>query len=155
MWAAAVKSVLAAAVKRLFGTAMGRGVMLGASLMIGAGVSWWLFSDHYYDKGVAACQLGRATDTNAANVAQGETNIANNRKASEIGKAADEEAAKVAADAEQAKNESKETIHDVYKKPPVTAPVAVGSCVHPLDERVQDRIGAARDAAVKARSAPR
>ena len=145
----------AAAIKWLFGTAMGRGVMLGASLMIGAGVSWWLFSDHYYDKGVTDCQLGRATDTNAANVAQGETNIANNQTASEIGKVADAEAAKVAADAEEAKNDSKETIHDVYKKPPVTAPVAVGSCVHPLDERVQDRIGKARAAAVEARSPAR
>ena len=144
-----------AAIKWLFGTAMGRGVMLGASLMIGAGVSWWLFSDHYYDKGVAACQLGRATDTNAANVAQGEKNIADNQTSSDIGKAADAEAAKVAADAEEAKNDSKETIHDVYKKPPVTAPVAVGSCVHPLDERVQDRISKARAAAVEAGSAAR
>ena len=136
----------AAAIKWLFGTAMGRGVMLGASLMIGAGVSWWLFSDHYYDKGVASCQAGRATDTNAANVAQGEKNIASNQTSSDIGKAAD---------AEAAKNNSKETIHDVYKKPPVTAPVAVGSCVHPLDERVQDQISKARAAAVEAGSAAR
>ena len=143
------------AITWLFGTAMGRGVLLGGSIAIGMALGWYAFSTHYYDKGVAACQLGRATDTNAANVAQGEKNIANNRASSDIGKTADAEAAKVAADAEAAKNNSKETIHDVYKKPPVTAPVAVGSCVHPLDERVQDRIGKARAAAVEARSPAR
>ena len=143
------------AIAWLFGTAMGRGVLLGGSIAIGVALGWYAFSTHYYDKGVAACQLGRATDTNAANVAQGEKNIADNQTSSDIGKAADAEAAKVAADAEEAKNDSKETIHDVYKKPPVTAPVAVGSCVHPLDERVQDRISKARAAAVEAGSAAR
>lgn len=145
----------AKAIAWLFGTSMGRGVLLGASMSIGAVASWYVFKTHYYDAGFQACQLGRATDTNAANVAQGETNIANNQTSSEIGKTADAEAAKVAADAEAAKNDSKETIHDVYKKPPVTAPVAVGSCVHPLDERVQDRIKAARAAAVEARGSAR
>ena len=139
----------------VFGTAVGRGVLLGGCIAIGVGLGWYAFSTHYYNKGMAACQARRMADANAANVAQGEKNIANNQTASEIGKVADAEAAKVAADAEAAKNDSKETIRDVYKKPPVTAPVAVGSCVHPLDERVQDRIGAARAAAVEARSAPR
>lgn len=140
----------AAAIKWLFGTSMGRGVLLGSSIMIGAGLSWWLFSDHYYDQGVAACEAGRLGDTNAANVAQGEANITNNQTSSQIAKETDAEAAKVVADAEQAKSDSKETTHEVYKKPPVTAPVAIGSCVHPVDERVQDRIGKARAAAAKA-----
>lgn len=142
----------AAAIKWLFGTAMGRGVLMGGSIMIGMGIGWYAFSTHYYNEGVAACEAGRATDTNAANVAQGERNIEQNKTSSEIAKETDAEAAKVIEDVETAKAESKETIHDVYKKPPVTAPVAIGSCVHPLDERVQDRIGKARAAAAKARS---
>lgn len=142
-------------IARLFGTAMGRGVLLGASMSIGALVSWYAFKTHYYDAGFQACQLGRVTDTNAANVAQGKQNTANNEASSEAGKLADAEAAKVAADAEAAKQDSQETVHEVYKKPPVTAPIVVGSCVHPLDERVQDRIGAARAAAAQARTAPR
>jgi len=139
----------------LFGTAMGRGVLLGSSLMIGAGLSWWAFSDHYYEKGKTDCELGRAEDTNAANVARGEQNIANNQVSSDLAKVNDVAGAKAAADAEQANNNAKETIHDVYKKPPVTAPVALGSCVHPVDERVQDRIAAARAAAAAAGSPPR
>lgn len=143
------------AVGWLFGTAMGRGVLLGGSIAIGMALGWYVFSTHYYNEGVASCQAGRVEDTNAANVAQGEQNIADNLTSSEIGKAADADAAKVAADAEEAKNDSKETVHEVYKKPPVTAPVAIGSCVHPLDERVQDRIGKARAAAVEARGPAR
>ncbi|MGH8074274.1 MAG: hypothetical protein ACREO4_09390 [Lysobacter sp.] len=145
----------ATAIKWLFGTAMGRGVLMGGSIAIGMALGWYAFSTHYYNAGVASCQAGRATDTNAANVAQGEKNIADNETASSIGKAADEEAAKVIEDAEQAKEESKESIHDVYKKPPVTAPVVAGSCVHPLDDRVQDRISKARAAAVAARGTAR
>lgn len=142
----------ATAIKWLFGTAMGRGVLMGGSIAIGMALGWWAFSTHYYNQGVAECQAGRATDTNAANVAQGEQNIANNKTSSDIAKETDAEAVKVAEDAEKAKSESKETIENVYKKPPVTAPVAIGSCVHPVDERVQDRISKARAAAAKARS---
>src|SRR3546814_5564724 len=90
----------------LFGTAMGRGVLLGASMSIGAFVSWYAFKTHYYDTGFQACQLGRATDTNEANVAQGEQNAANNETSSEAGKLADVEAAKVAAEAEAADRKS-------------------------------------------------
>ena len=137
----------------LVGTKAGRSVALLAALAIGAVVSWYVFSTHYFSAGVASCQSGRLADTNAANVAQGETNISNNETSSSVGKVADEEAADLADDVEEAKRDSQETIHEVYKKPPVTAPVAVGSCVHPLDERVQDRIGDARAAAAEARAA--
>lgn len=143
------------AVLWLFGTAMGRGVLLGSSLMIGAGLSWWLFADHYYDKGKTDCELGRAVDTNEANVAQGEQNAANNATSSEVGKTADAEAAKLAEEAERAKHETKETVDEIYRKPPVTAPVAVGSCMHPLDDRVQQQIERARAAAVEARGTAR
>ena len=142
----------AAVLKFLFATKMGRGVLLGGSVAIGILIGWYAFSTHYYNEGVASCQAGRLTDTNAANVKQGNDNIANNKTSSNIAKETDAEAAKVAADVEQAKQESKETVHEVYKNPPVTAPIVVGSCVHPVDERVQDRIAKARAAAAKARS---
>lgn len=142
----------ATAIAWLIGTKAGRSVALALALLVGVLLSWWAFSSHYYDQGYAACQSGRATDTNAANVAQGEQNIANNKTSSELAKEADAEAIRVVEDAEKAKTESKETVSDVYKKPPVTAPVAIGSCVHPVDDRVQDRISKARAAAAKARS---
>lgn len=136
----------------LFGTHMGRGVLLGGSLMIGAGLSWWGFSDHYYQKGKTDCQLSRATDANAANVAQGEQNAANNLVSSQIG----QDAAKAGAAAVDAANTAtatgKEKIDVVYRDPPKTAPIALGSCVHPVDARVQDQFEQARAAAVEARS---
>lgn len=138
------------AIAWLFGTSMGRGVLLGGSLMIGAGASWYLFSDHYYEKGKTDCQLARAQDTNAANVAQGEKNIANNQASSTIGKAASEAATKLVDKIDTDTDKSKETIHVVYRDPPKTAPVAYGSCVHPVDDRVQERFEQARAAAAAA-----
>ena len=141
----------AKAIAWLFGTKTGRTVAMTSAVFIGAFASWYGFKTHYFNEGVASCQSGRLADTNAANVAQGEANIAANETASEVAKQADVEAAKVAEDAEKAKHDSKETVHNVYKQPPVTAPIAVGSCVHPVDKRVQDRIAEARAAAAKAR----
>jgi hypothetical protein len=141
----------ATAIKWLFGTAMGRGVLLGGSIAIGAFASYYGFKTYHFNQGVASCEAGRLGDANAANVAQGERNIEQNKTSSEIAKDTDAEAAKVIADAERAKANSKESIHDVYKKAPVTAPIAVGSCVHPVDARVQERIRKARIAAAKAR----
>lgn len=139
------------AIAWLFGTQMGRGVLLGGSLMIGAGISWWAFSDHYYQKGITDCQLAREKDANKANVAQGEKNIANNQVASAIG----QDAAKAGAAAIETANTKvetgKEKIHVIYRDPPVTAPVALGSCVHPVDDRVQDDFEQARTAAIGAR----
>lgn len=135
----------------LFGTKTGRAVFTAAIIA----ACWWGFSTHYYNNGVKDCQSQRSTDTNAANVAQGEKNIASNQTSSAIEKKSDADAARVASEAEGANNQSKETVREVYRNPPATAPVAVGSCVHPLDQRVQDRISSARAAAVEARGPAR
>lgn len=138
------------AVRWLFGTSMGRGVLLGGSLMVGAGASWWLFSAHYYEKGKTDCQLAQAQDTNAANVAQGERNAANNAVSSQIGKDAADAGNTLATDATRAAEKQKEKIDVVYREPPATAPVALGSCVHPVDDRVQHQFEQARAAAIEA-----
>jgi hypothetical protein len=137
--------------KFLFGTAMGRGVLLGGSIAIGFGIGWYAFSSHYYDNGLADGRAECMKDANDANVITGKTNIANNQTSSTIGKEADERAAEIIEDAEEAKQNSKESVNDVYDKPPVTAPVSFDSCVHPLDDLVQDRIRDARAAASGAR----
>lgn len=124
----------------LFSTQMGRGVLMGGSIAIGMAIGWYAFSTHYYNEGVAKCQADHMAAANRSNVAQGQQNIDHNKTSSSISKTTDADVAKVAAETEQAKYESKETTRDVYDKPPVTAPVAIGSCVHPLDDRVQKRI---------------
>lgn len=140
------------AIKWLFGTSMGRGVLLGCSLMVGAGASWWLFSDHYYGKGKTDCQLARLQDTNLANVAQGERNAANNATSSQIGQESAKAGNAAVDDAVKAAETSKEKVDVVYRDPPATAPVAYGSCVHPVDDRVQQQFEQARAAAVEARA---
>ena len=134
----------------LLGTATGRGVLIGGSITLGMALGWWAFSSHYYDKGKAECEAARAVDTNAANVAQGEKNVAANKTSSGISAAADAAARGVIHDANTDDQDAKETINETYKKPPVTAPVSIGACVHPVDDRVQDRIKAARAAAAGA-----
>ena len=131
----------------LLGTATGRGVLIGGSITIGLAAGWWAFSSHYYDKGKAECEAARAVDTNAANVAQGEKNAAANQTSSGISSAADAAAQTAVTEAQKDNQSAKETIDETYRKPPVTAPVVIGSCVHPVDDRVQDRIQAARAAA--------
>lgn len=144
--------MLSTVVAWLFGTHMGRGVLLGGSLAIGAGLSWWGFSDHYYEKGKTDCQLARAVGTNAANVAQGEQNAANNQVSSMIGQEAAKAGAAAVEAAQNATNSGKEKVDVVYRDAPATAPVALGSCVHPVDVRVQDEFEKARAAAVEARA---
>ena len=139
-------------IKWLFGTAMGRGVLLGSSLAIGAAVSWWVFSGHYYEKGKNDCELARVSDVNAANVAQGEQNAANNQTASAIGQETAKAGDAVIDQVNNTVETGKEKIRVVYRDPPVTAPVAPGSCVHPVDDRVQDQFEQARASAVEARA---
>ena len=136
----------------LLGTKIGRTTLATLAVCLVVWLSWLGFSAHYYNAGVAACQLGLATDTNAANVAQGEKNIDNNLISGRIGKESASQRNELLDAVETDRNNSKESITDVYKAPPATAPVALGSCVHPVDRRVQDRLEAARAAAVGARS---
>ncbi len=134
----------------LFGTAMGRGVLLGLSMTLGLVGGWYAFSTHYYEKGLAECRSQTAEKANEQNVKQGEQNAKNNVVSSEIGKTADNAAASVLADTQADEAESKETVDHVYARPPVTAPVSSCVPVHPVDDRVQQRIRSARLAATGA-----
>lgn len=126
--------------KWLFGTAMGRGVLLGGSISIGIAAGWYLFSSHYEDKGYQKCQAEQLEAINKGNVKQAQENAEKDKLGSEIAQAATEGAEAVVKEADDNAVSTKEEIKDVYKKPPATAPVALGSCVHPVDQRVQDRI---------------
>lgn len=140
----------ATALKWLLGTQTGRGVLIGGSIAIGMAVGWFAFSTHYYNEGVAACEAKLLRAANTSNVAQAATNEKNNATASAVATAATKAGAAVIADADESADESKGVIADVYKKPPTTAPVSLAACVHPVDDRVQDRIGAAVRAANEA-----
>ena len=130
-------------IKWLFGTAMGRGVLLGGSIAIGLALGWWLFSSHYDSQGYLRCKNEQAEAAAAANAEQAEKNAANDAASAEVGQQTADAANTVVRDADAGTSTAKETIEDVYAKPPSTAPLALGSCVHPVDQRVQDDIDAA------------
>lgn len=134
----------------LFGTAMGRGVLLGASISIGVAAGWYIFSSHYETVGYNKCQSEHQEALNKANAEQAAENARKNELGSAIAKDAAENADATVKDADANTTTTKEGISDAYKDPPRTAPVSIGSCVHPVDDRVQDRI----DAAVREANTP-
>lgn len=131
----------------LFGTQMGRGVVLAGSVAIGAGISWYVFSEHYEQIGYEKCKAEQQADKDKANIAQQQENEEKEKLGSDIAKKAGEEAADVIKQADNSNTTTKKEIEDVYSKPAVTAPVALGSCSHPVDKRVQERIDRAVEAA--------
>ena len=135
----------------LLGTKIGRTILATLAVCLVVWLSWLGFSAHYYNAGVVSCQLGLATDTNAANVAQGEKNAANNQTSSEVGRDTVDNVNAVINESDTQTSDAKETIRYVYRDAPRTAPVALGSCVHPVDDRVQERID---DAVRRASRAP-
>ncbi len=134
----------------LFGTAIGRGVVIGLGCAAGFAAAWWIFSSHYDAVGYQRCKDEQIEAINRANVEQAEKNAENDKASAEVGQQTADAANKVVREASDDAAKTKETIEDVYTKPPVTAPVALGSCVHPVDERVQDDI----DAAVRRANSP-
>lgn len=127
----------------LFGTAMGRGVLLGGSISIGIAAGWWLFSNHYEGVGYDKCQAEHHEALNKANAETAAKNAEDNQTSSQVGQDTADNVNTVINESETKTADAKETIRDVYRDPPRTAPVALGSCVHPVDERVQDSIDAA------------
>lgn len=128
-------------------TPMGRTVAAALLISLSFGLSWWAFSDHYYDKGVDACNASHAKKQNDANTRQAALNNQSNATSSTVANAADKAGATVTAKVEKAVTEGKENVRIIYRDAPRTAPIALGSCVHPVDKRVQSRLEAARSAA--------
>jgi hypothetical protein len=126
-----------------YGLAILASLLLAGGMMLGT----HLFAKKHYNLGVAACNAQHLADEAVANQRQAIENERKNKLASQIANAADKQGEDVIRDTATDLNKTKETTADVYAKPPTTRPVAVGSCVHPVDKRVQARIDAAVDSA--------
>ncbi len=133
----------ASIVKFLFATPIGRGVLIGGGISIGIAAGWWLFSSHYEGRGYARCQSEHLAAAVSAAAGQARKNAENNQISSQVGKDTADAVSTTIAKADENTGRAKETITDVYRDPPKTAPVVLGSCVHPVDPRVQERIDAA------------
>lgn len=124
----------------LFGTSMGRGVLLGGSLTLGLALGWLVFAAHYEAKGKADCEAAAVSAALRANVEQAERNAAAAATGSKIGRETQAAADTVVKQADASAIRTEGEIVYVYRDPPRTAPVAFGSCVHPVDDRVQSGI---------------
>jgi hypothetical protein len=120
----------------LLNTRLGQALILLAVL----GLAWWGFSRHYYNAGYEARTAVYAAEQAKANVDLIARERARDATSSEISKHTDKTAAAAVADTQAATAATKEVIHVVYRDRPTTQPVSPGSCVHPVDSRVQDRI---------------
>lgn len=129
-----------AMLKWLFGTAMGRGVLLGGSITIGLAGGWFLFSSHYDNAGYQRCKGEQASALAEANAERARNNIEAGKTAGTIGRETSDAVSNIVKDANNNTTTDKETVDEIYRQPPKTAPVAIGSCVHPVDDRVQERI---------------
>lgn len=132
----------------LLNTRLGQLLILVAAI----GLAWWRFSTHYYNAGYEARTAVYATKQAKANVDLVARERARDATSSQISKQTDQTAAAAVADTQAATAAAKEVIHVVYRDRPITKPVAPGSCVHPVDGRVQERIDRAVDQANRAGS---
>lgn len=139
--------MFAAAWKWLLGTATGRGVLIGGAVSIGMAIGWYVFSSHYETEGYNRCKAEYAEAQAKADREQAEKNAKNDKASSDITKDTTKAGENIVAAADKANADSKKEIEYVYRDPPQTAPVAFGSCVHPVDNRVQQEIGEAIRAA--------
>lgn len=120
----------------LFNTKLGQALV--ALIIIAA--CWWGFSSHYTKVGYEQCQTEQRDAVAKANVDQAAKNEDRNDTASEIAKEASEAATAVTTEADTSSAKTTEVIRYVYRDRPTSAPVVIGSCAHPLDDRLQKRL---------------
>lgn len=127
----------------LFTTKAGRTALIVGVTVIATLLSWWAFSSHYEQVGYNKCKAEQTKDALDATIDQGVENEDRNATASELAKDAVADAEKVKKDNAAKTAKTKEEIHNEYREPPKTAPIAYQSCVHAVAPGVQKRIGQA------------
>jgi hypothetical protein len=117
-------------------TRLGQSVVLAAAIVAAVAITYNVVEQKGYNRCKAEWDLAIA---NAGNEA---ANAENERDAESSGITQDARASNednIAA-VDKTAEKSTEVVNDVYDAPPRTQPVAYGSCVHPVDPRVQDEI---------------
>lgn len=130
-------------------TSFGRTVLLSTVIAITAGTCWWGLSSHYKEVGRQECQDAHDKDLADANLAQAGKNLKSDNTSAAVGQQAVASTNKAIQGADAKAATTNQEIRDAYRQPPKTAPLALGSCVHPLDERVQAGIDGAVNRANK------
>lgn len=126
---------------------IGIALLLAAAMLTAAGVTHHVISKNAYNRGVSDTVAKYLAERAIANQRQAIENERKNKLASAIANKADADGQKATTDTDIKTNQTKEVIRYVYHDAPRTQPVAAGSPVHPLDQRVQARIDQAVDQA--------
>jgi D-lyxose ketol-isomerase len=126
---------------------LGLSILFGLGISIAVGLTYWSVRNDAYKDGYAACQAENAAAVAKADREQAKREDAQRKDASTIAKESTAAASVATRDVDEATATTREITHVVYRDPPTTQPVVSGSCVHPLDERVQQRIGEAVESA--------
>ena len=135
------------AAKKAWKSPLLRGAVMVALAGIAAGLLWGAFASHYREQGRLECEAAQRAAVDKANREQQKANEEQQEQSDELADAATEAAEDAVAEIDNESVTTKKEITDVYRDPPATAPVVLGSCVHPVDDRVQDRIERAVEAA--------
>lgn len=114
----------------LLNTALGRALCVSAIVLL----CWWGFSSYYEAKGREQCKAAAT----AGYVKQED-------KGRDIAQAADKAIDDVEKRADEQRTVVVTEIKTVYRDRPAGPPVAPGSCVYPVDERVQAALQAQLD----------
>lgn len=123
----------------LLNTRLGQSLLLTLAILL-SGFIAYKWAD---GKGYARCQAEHTAATNTANVALNTAENKRDDRGAAIAKEADTKAAAAQEKIDTRVIAGKETVRIVYRDRPTTAPIRAGSCVHPLDPKVQDTIDAA------------
>ena len=111
-------------------------ILLALALAAGGGITWFMFAKHYRAQGVAQCEGKHLGEAAIEAQRQARENVKRNADASRIANTADAAGAASALATDVASNTTREVIRDVYHEVPRTKSIT-GSCVHPVDKRVQ------------------
>lgn len=124
-------------------TRIGQAILLAVGMLIAGGLAYRWADGNGYDR----CQAEHALAVADANVETYNAQVKRDAGSLDAGKAADKAGAEAVAEVDQQTQQTEEKVHVIYRDRPATAPVASGSCVHPVDPRVQDGIESAVDRA--------
>lgn len=120
----------------LFGTKLGRAVLLLSTIAITVVITYNIVEQRGYDRCKAEWDRSIA-DANVKVIDEQNERDAKSSDISQDARASNQ--TNVQAIDKQAEK-SEEVVNDVYDQPPRTKPLAYGSCVHPVDDRVQQEI---------------
>ncbi len=126
---------------------MGRTILISLGLVVILGGLYWFLDHRAYTRGMADCQAAYNAAQVEADRDQAKREDAQRHEATQIAKDSDTKAQEATRATDTATAETKEVIRYVYRDPPKTQPVVAGTCVHPLDARVQREINKAVDSA--------